>query len=594
MGIFNAFKKNKNKNEAEVEEIREEKNSVKQEAAENNTENTENVESYILTQERCNELLQRIFKDGDHGNTMMEEVSLSENIFILGYIENVIMPDLKKKGNEKDYTWFYSTMAIYRKIFHDKIMKTDRLWKVMLKTTGLPFMDRGCEHILICDSYKDKFIENLKNIYYEVDVVEISNEQFKGELNELYRRGYKGICFSDGVQRPYYMSRESLVSFDEVPASSYLINPETQYSMAAFFQEMRRNVNYEGAEKIRQNLENAMINSIINTRFVIPVKKSNVNQAELPVYISSEDKEKGIVIPGIYVFTDKIELSAVEEKNLDLNDGWDIYTYDFPQLMNLLDEAHVSEICINCGSINFKVNEKSLEVLKKQYESMDKERAEAQEKWETEELPKMLKDKNVPVIKDSRGTPLFARKENSVLMSKFIFDILVKREMKDEIMQFFFDDESIENISLYDFDFRRVTLKLKDEGNKKGLFVMPMRYDDENDSEPVDDTSLHYTMDAADIYNESIKDAEAYAGSRTMHFYTIENKDTKKIYIPLFSNEKEAEKIYARDKFRYCMVSYRDIMKNVKKYDGAVINPASMSFILEKELLDNVSDIVNE
>ena len=171
--------------------------------------------------------------------------------------------------------------------------------------------------------------------------------------------------------------------------------------------------------------------------------------------------------------------------------------------MNLLDEAHVSEICINCGSINFKVNEKSLEVLKKQYESMDKERAEAQEKWETEELPKMLKDKNVPVIKDSRGTPLFARKENSVLMSKFIFDILVKREMKDEIMQFFFDDESIENISLYDFDFRRVTLKLKDEGNKKGLFVMPMRYDDENDSEPVDDTSLHYTMDAADIYNES-------------------------------------------------------------------------------------------
>lgn len=594
MGIFDAFKKDKNKSEVKVEEIREEKNSIKQKAAENNTKNTGNVENYILTQERCNELLQRIFKDGDHGHSMMEEVSLSENIFILGYIENVIMPDLKNKGNEKDYMWFYSTMALYRKIFHDKIMKMDRLWRVMLKTTGLPFMNRGCEHILVCDNYKDKVIEDLKNIYYEVDVIEISNEVFKDELSELYRRGYKGMCFSDGVQRPYYISRESLVNFDEVAASGYLINPETQYSMAAFFQEMRRNVNYEGAEKIRQNLENAMINSIIKTRFVIPIKKYNVNQAELPVYISSEHKEKETVIPGIYVFTDKIELSAVKEKNLDLNDGWDIYTYDFQQLMKLLDEAHISEICINCGSINFKLNKKSLEVLKTQYESMDKKRAEEQDKWEREELPKMLKDKNVPVIKDGKGTPLFARKGDSILMSRFIFDILEKRKMKDEIIQFFLDDESIENISLYDFDFKRVTLKLKNEEKKKGLFVVPMRYDDENDSEPIDDSCIHYTMDAADIYNEISKEADAYAGSRTMHFYTIENKDTKKTYIPLFSNEKEAEKIYARDKFRFCMVSYKDIMENVKKYDGAVINPASMSFILEKELLDNVNDIINE
>ena len=54
------------------------------------------------------------------------------------------------------------------------------------------------------------------------------------------------------------------------------------------------------------------------------------------------------------------------------------------------------------------------------------------------------------------------------------------------------------------------------------------------------------------------------------------------------------EKIYGRDKFRYCMVSYKDIIEQVKEFDGIVINPASMSFILEKHLLNSIFDIVNE
>ncbi len=33
--------------------------------------------------------------------------------------------------------------------------------------------------------------------------------------------------------------------------------------------------------------------------------------------------------------------------------------------MKLLNDANISEICINCGSIDFKINEQSLEVIKK-------------------------------------------------------------------------------------------------------------------------------------------------------------------------------------------------------------------------------------
>ena len=579
MGIFDAFKKDKNK-----EKVAEVKNEVKVDIVENEAGVKE---SHILTQERCSELLQRIFNDSDHGKSMMEETSLSENIFILGYIENSIMPDLKKKGNEKDYMWFYSSMTIFRKIFYDKIMKSEKLWKVMLKTTNMPFIDKGCEHILVCDKHISTIEENLKKIRYDVEIVEISNEEFKNELKDLYRNGYKGMCFSDGIHRPYYFSREIIIGFEEEHSQEFIVNPETQYCMSAFFQEMRRNVNYEGADKIRYNLENAMINSIMKTRFIVPVKKNNINNVELPVYMSSKNNENHTVTPGLYVFTDKFEADALKKMNMNYRNGWDLYSYDFNGLTNLLNEAHINEICINCGSVNFKVNEKSLELLKQQYEIIQKEIAEKKEEWESVELPKMIKDKNVPAIKDSNGTIIFARKDNSIMMSKFIFDILEKRNMKEEIMQFFFDDDSLENITLYDFDFRRITLKLKNDEENNGLFVMPMRYDNEKEGELVEDKTLHYTINAAEIKNEKSVQAEA----KTMHFYTIENKDTKKIYIPLFSNEKEAEKIYARDKFRYCVVSYKDIEESVKPYDGLVINPASMSFILEKHLLNNIFDI---
>lgn len=294
------------------------------------------------------------------------------------------------------------------------------------------------------------------------------------------------------------------------------------------------------------------------------------------------------------MFTDQVEVNGLKKKNFDFSDEWDIYLYDFSQLMKLLNDANISEICINCGSIDFKINEQSLEVIKKQAKIVRTEMAEKQDEWEKEILPKMLKDKNVPVIKDSNGTVLFARKDDSVLMSKFIFDILSNRDIKKEIMELFFEDSSMENISLYDFDFRRVTLKIKESESKQGLFIVPMRYDNENDMKSIDDMTIHYTEEAIKISCENENRKEYSVEKQTMHFYTIANKDTNKTYIPLFSDEKEAEKIYSRDKFRYCKASYKDIMDNVNEYDGIVINPASMSFIIEKNLLSSIFDIINQ
>ncbi|ETJ25537.1 hypothetical protein Q604_UNBC17770G0001, partial [human gut metagenome] len=80
-------------------------------------------------------------------------------------------------------------------------------------------------------------------------------------------------------------------------------------------------------------------------------------------YIISENENDKSVNPGLYVFTDQVEVDGLKKKNFDFSDEWDIYLYDFSQLMKLLNDANISEICINCGSIDFKINEQSLEVI---------------------------------------------------------------------------------------------------------------------------------------------------------------------------------------------------------------------------------------
>lgn len=596
MGIFDVFRKETHKKSEKAEE---KKNEVK-ESVEENVENSINEDDEviniddILTQSRYKEMIERIYNDGDHGVSMMKQCTLTENIFILGYIENVIMPDLKEKGKEKesDFYWFQTTMLLYRKIFYDKIMKQEKLWKIVSKTTGFPFIDRGCEHLLVCDDNIKTVVENLKKMYYDVEVVELTQEHFKEELSELYRLGYAGLGFSDGVHRPYYMSKESLVDFEKVPVERFFVNPHTQYSMIAFFQELRRNVNYEGADKIRQHLENSMIDALINSVYIVPLKKDDKGQAQLPVYVASQNAEKGTVRPGLYVFTDKTEMKQLEKRNVEAGEkGWESGTYTFIQLMNLVDEVHLSEICVNCESINFKLNHESIEVLKKHYAMVKDKIQEKKDQWETVELPKMIKDKNVPMIKDTKQAPIFARNADSVLMSKFIFDILSERNLKQDIMEFFFNDEEMKTVYLYDIDLRRIALDIKDTENKNGLFIMPMRYDDEDENSEIDDTSMHYTEEAQKIKFRNDENAENQVSEKTMHFYTIENKNTHKNYIPLFSDEKEAEKVYSRKAYRYCMVSYKDVLKEAASYDGIVINPATMSYILEKNLLDNIYDI---
>ena len=73
-----------------------------------------------------------------------------------------------------------------------------------------------------------------------------------------------------------------------------------------------------------------------------------------------------------------------------------------------------------------------------------------------------------------------------------------------------------------------------------------------------------------------------------MHFYTLIDQNNNSTYLPAFTSKEEIEKMYVTNKYRYCMVSYDDLMEKVIPYHGIVLNPSSLSMIIGHNILDKI------
>ena len=178
-------------------------------------------------------------------------------------------------------------------------------------------------------------------------------------------------------------------------------------------------------------------------------------------------------------------------------------------------------------------------------------------------------------------------------MNNYLINLFDRKNMFKDVMDSLINDDNVKEIKVFDVKGRNADIKIKDDGIKKGLYIMPMRYDDENDQDKVEDDILHYTVNAAKIYAETNNKEgnEVNQTSKSMHFFSIVNSVTNKNYLPLFENIDEAKKIFTNNMFRYCMVTFEEIKEKVEKFDGIVIGPTTLSAIVPKEFLNNMIDI---
>ena len=581
MGILDIFRKSS--------EVDEEIKSAENKKGESIDINITEIDT--LTGERCSELISHVLKDKDFGEEFIRASTVRENIFITVYMRNVLLKQFEGDKVNDLHDKFLETIELFENILFEKIMKLDKLWKIINKATGCSVIDNREEPILISDLYIDKMIEDLKNCGIIAEAVEMNHDEFVNELKDLYRTGYKGIRFTDGRQSPCVLSIERLIDSKDVEQSKYPVNPEAHFSLVAYLQEFRRSTTNEEKSKLLNILGRTMITNIMNMKFIIPVQEISENQFNLPIYKTSKNDNDEASILGLYVFTDEVEMKKLELTGLKLDHGWKVQVNEFKDIIDKVESCNISEICVNFATTQFRLDKNTINSLKKDAKitSQADELKMKQEKFENEELPKIF-DKDVKIVRAPNGMPIFMREENRVCMNNYLINLFDRKNMFKDVMDSLINDDNVKEIKVFDVKGRNADIKIKDDGIKKGLYIMPMRYDDENDQDKVEDDIIHYTVNAAKIYTET-NNNEVNQTSKSMHFFSIVNSVTNKNYLPLFENIDEAKKIFTNNMFRYCMVTFEEIKEKVEKFDGIVIGPTTLSAIVPKEFLDNMIDI---
>lgn len=600
MGILDIFKKSSKETEEKVkEEFESQVNeaTVNEKTASESDSKEENInikieETDTLDAERCNELISHVLRDRDFGEEIIRKSSIRENIFITVYMRDTLLKQFDGEGMEDLHEKFLKTIELFEDILFEKIMNCDKVWKVVNRATGSSVIDNEEEHILISDLYKDNMIEDLKRCGIIAEAVEMNHDQFVNELNDLYRTGYKGIKFTDGRQTPCTLKRERMLDISKVKKSEYPANPETYFSLAAYLQEFRRGVANDGDNKSLNMIGRVMMTNLLKTKFIIPVQEVGENQFNLPIYkAGKEDNDKGILV-GLYVFTDEVEMKKLELTGLKLENGWKVQVNEFKDIIDKVECCHISEVCVNFAGMQFRLDRNTINSLKKDAGIISQEDQVRikQEKFETEELPKIF-DKDVKTILAPNKTPIFMREDNKVCINNYIINTLIRKNMFDDVLKSFFDDDNLNKIKVFDVHGRDADIITKDGTSKTGTFIMPMRYDDENDKDEINDDSIHYSVNAAQVESAKGDDEGIKIIDKEMHFYTIVNSANNKAYLPLFNNSDEVQKIFPKNMFRLCKVTYDDIKEKAEPFDGIVIGPTTLSTIIPKEFVEKIYDI---
>lgn len=590
MSILDIFKKSSKEtkdNNIKEFEIAENDDNKSEEEIKINIEETD-----TLNGEKCNELISHVLKDKDFGEEFIRKSSVRENIFIVVYMRDRLLKQFEGQAMEDLHNKFLNTIELFEDILFEKIMALDRVWKVINKATGSPVIDGNEEHILISNLYKDTMLEDLKKCGIIAEAVEMNHDEFVNELRDLYRTGYKGMRFTDGRQEPCILQRERMLEPAKIEKSQYPVNPELYFPLAAYLQEFRRGIARDKENKSLEILGRAMIFNLMKAKFIIPVQERGQNQFNLPIYkVGKNEDDQGVSI-GLYAFTDEVEMKKLELTGLKLDNGWTVQVNEFKDIIDKVESCNISEVCINFASTQFRLDRNTLNSLKKDagIVSQADEVKIKQEKFESEELPKIF-DKEVQVVRAPNGMPVFMREEGRVCINNYIINTLVRKNMFDDAMNTFFEDDDINVIKVFDVQTRNADLIIKKGQSKTGTFIMPMRYTDEDDKEEINEDIIYYSANAAKIQSEKEEQQEIKVCGKEMNFYTIVNSGNQKTYIPLFNSEEEVHKIFPKNKFRLCKVSYEDIKEKLIPFDGVVIGPTTLSTIIPKELAFKLYDI---
>lgn len=326
--------------------------------------------SPVESDERRTELLQQCFK-GPEGLKLFAENTLQENIFVMSYMQNVMLPKARDMKKEQDVKVFNNLLAINSKMMVVKVGAQDQLWLVICKSTGYPYELQHGALFLLTDENKEAFIKKMEEGHYDVDIMPVKKEELALCMDALRKDGYLAVFLADGIRPAAGIPIQEWPTAKKEGESS-IQNPRLQMAMTAFFQEMRRENVEEGANMDMHNrmcayLEREMMGAIVSSTFLIPTRKDEKGETIFPV-MNGNDKSTALA-----VYTD------ITEQSKEFGPEWMTTTHSYDKVVEMVEAMNADAFIVNSKGLCLTVNKKIMEhlaVVKKELrEEFEKQQA---------------------------------------------------------------------------------------------------------------------------------------------------------------------------------------------------------------------------
>lgn len=329
-----------------------------------------------MREERENELVKKFFVTEDTASEELENIEIQEIIFLI-YSARYF----KDKGEMLEVN-FDEKIKIFFKTLENKIKTAEELYIAYDKNTNYPHIDVKDRAWIFskkeyADNAKDYFLQQL----VELEMKKINKEEIMGMFADFHRLGIKKVLIDNGKYTTE-VNRDDILAppdWSNVPKINVPVtNPELQYAMINFFQELNSKNSYDGKNKVVRKLEGRMLENIINSKYLIPMKlkekeKSKPNseglrtlkEGTLMQFANLVDNDDKVWQPA---FTDWAEFEKAYDKNIW---GGNIATYD--DLLAL--SKNMEGIVINCAGICLRVNENNKKAIEQYKEEKSNPKA---------------------------------------------------------------------------------------------------------------------------------------------------------------------------------------------------------------------------
>lgn len=347
-----------------------------------------NMGSSIESDERRTELLQQCFK-GPEGLKLFAENTLQENLFVMSYLQNVMLPKARDMKKEQDVRVFNNLFSINSKMMVAKVAAQEKVWIVICKTTGYPYELQHGALVLLTDENREAFIKKMEEGHYLVDIMPVKKEELHLCMDALRKDGYLAIFVADGIRPAVGIPIQEWPT-GKKEGESAIQNPRLQIAMTAFFQEMRRENVEEGANKDMHNrmcayLEREMMAAIVSSTFLIPTRKDEKGDTMFPIMNGNDNTT------ALAVYTD------IAEQAKEFGAEWMTTTHSYDKVVEMVEGMNADAFIVNSKGLCLTVNKQIMEhlaVVKKELkEEFEKQQAAQQAAAENAENPESTENK---------------------------------------------------------------------------------------------------------------------------------------------------------------------------------------------------------